>query len=103
MGTEGDFGHETGSKTGMQFGMQLRVLSGQNEAISGKTVQAENGSNGENEECVISERIDRLAMKKPFQARCGKGLKSNEDAGARTQDLRIKSALLYQLSYVPDL
>ena len=26
----------------------------------------------------------------------------SENAGARTQDLRIKSPLLYQLSYVPD-
>ena len=28
-------------------------------------------------------------------------LNQNENAGARTQDLRIKSPLLYQLSYVP--
>ncbi len=28
--------------------------------------------------------------------------KANESAGTRTQDLRIKSALLYRLSYTPD-
>ena len=32
----------------------------------------------------------------------GNGIIKNESVGARTQDLRLKRALLYQLSYTPE-